>query len=327
MTRILAAILLLSPLTALADDFGTLPSAAAVSVPPAAAPTSVAMEKSRAGAEMGDFFRKLESIGLDTSEIRKVSGMVSVVFSDQWFGAAAEYGYIMDKLYIPYSYKAPGGSGVKFALSPDLIDTLVHEYVHAALDVYASGAAQPGTPAREQYDAVSAIQADLRSQALYYRYARMKADEVSAYFIGASIADVFSTADDIVFYNTKLQGAKAGSEAEAIALGGRLILPSDPDNGFAGLGRNKIFGRASVYDIAQFKDNKFSQSGYVRWPERQFIKDSMYKNILGLKPPRDTQELLQRLNAIDNPWIREVRATVAKNRLQSAQQPASGKTK
>jgi hypothetical protein len=318
-TNILVFAALLAGSAGASDNFGRLPDAASVAVPGPTAPKQTSMEKTKSGgADMAEFMRRLESIGLNTSGIRQVTSKIDVVFSQQWFGAAAEYGYLLNNLYIEHNYKDPASGGVRFDLTPNLIDTLMHEYVHASRDVYASKNAPAGSPARAQYDSVAAISADLRANDFYYRYAGMKADEVSAYFFGGAIAEVFSTADDIVFYNTKLAGAKASTMEEALKLGGKLLLPTDPNNGPFGLGKNKIFGRISVYETAQFKDNKFTPSSFIHWQERQFIKDDIYRNFMGLNPPRDTAELLQRLNTIDNAWIREVRAKVAKARLENA---------
>ena len=44
----------------------------------------------------------------------------------------------------------------------------------------------------------------------------------------------------------------------------------------------------------------------------------MYRNILGLNPPKDIHELLDRLNTLDNDWIRAARAEVTKIRIENA---------
>ena len=115
-------------------------------------------------------------------------------------------------------------------------------------------------------------------------------------------------ANNIVFYNTRLGGAKPATEEEALKLGGEFILPkpNGANYGFVGLGKNKVFGLKSVYDYAQFKGRSISGFQHIHWPERQFIKNDMYNNILGLNPPKDTKELLKRMNTIDNKWLKEI---------------------
>ncbi|MBI4676044.1 MAG: hypothetical protein HY748_00495 [Elusimicrobia bacterium] len=88
---------------------------------------------------------------------------------------------------------------------------------------------------------------------------------------------------------------------------------------------NRPFGGNRVYDSAMFKDNSLSSPAYIHWDETQWVKDLMYQNILGLKPPKDVPDLLGRLNTLDNDWIRGVRAEVAKARLESAKK--AGKPK
>jgi len=272
-------------------------------------------------ADMLPFFHRLESIGLDTREIRAVTGKVEVFFRKPSSDAEAGYSYISDNLYIPYELREANSKRIRFALETNNINTLLHEYVHAARDVSAGADAPRGTPGREQYEAESAIQADLRSQALFYRYSGMKANEVSAYFMGAAIAWVFTAANDVVFYNTKFNGSKPSTVAEAERLGGLLILPSP---GSASSWERMIlnsyarFGQDSVYDDAKLNDNVITGFALIHWPEREFIKENMYNNILGLKPPKTLVELVERLNTIDNDWIRGVRREVAAARLANA---------
>ncbi len=316
-----------------AENFISLKGLSDIEVPTVSAQKGMtkSVNKSKGGANMSEFFKRLEGIGMKTDEIRAVTSMVEVFFRKPSADAVAEYGYILNNLYMPKEYKEEGSNSVRFDLPPHLINTLIHEYVHAARDVRASKNAAPGTPAREHYDAVATIRADLRSQAFFYRYSWMKADEVSAYFVGDAIAQVFEKAEDIIFYNTLLQGSKPATEEEALELGGRFILPKPQGNnfGFARLAKNKIFGHNTVYDDAQFKGSAVTGFQYIHWTERQFIKDDMYRNILGLNPPKDTKELLKRMNTLDNAWLKEIRAKVAKARLKNARklsaQPAPSK--
>ena len=283
-------------------------------------------------ADMQAFFRRLESIGLETGELRTVTSKIKVVFGGQASDAEAEYGYMSNKLHIPVNFKETDSDRIRFNLEPYNISTLLHEYVHAARDVSARPDAPEGTPAREHYDAVHAIQADLRSQALFCRYSWMKADEVSAYFMGDAIDIVFNAVDDIVSYNTIFEGAKPATVAEAEGLGGRLIIPSAQAPNLSGWEKMILksyakFGQNSVYDEAQFKDNPLTGFSTIHWPERQNIKDDIYNNVLGLKPPQNLQELVDRLNSVDNEWIRDVRKKVAAIRLKNALKTEAGAVK
>ena len=314
------------------EDFNSalnLEGARNIKVPVPAAPENISAARSSlqdksGNTDMSEFFRRLESIGLETGELRAVTSKIKVVFGGQSADAAAEYGYILNRLHIPIDFKESGSSRVRFDLETGNIDTIIHEYVHAERDVSASPDAPKGSPAREHYDAVHAIQADLRSQSLFYRYSWMKADEVSAYFMGEAIGTVFDAVNDIVTYNTAFKGAKPATLAEAERLGGLLIIPSAQSPKLDSWEKLMLksyakFGQNNVYDEAQFKGSIVSGFTDIHWTERQNIKDDIYNNVLGLKPPRTLQELVDRLNSIDNEWIRGVRTKVAEIRIKNAQ--------
>jgi hypothetical protein len=137
--------------------------------------------------------------------------------------------------------------------------------------------------------AENSVWADLRSTAYFYRYGGFKADEVSGYFMGASLSEVLETVVEIATYNISRPapaGADLGPQGDA------LVLP-DPEN-------------------AMFEGNP------VGWEERSTTKTQMYRNILGLNPPKDRAELLKRLNASDSEWIRGVKRKVLEKRRQAA---------
>lgn len=293
--------------------------------PPAAAPVRQAAPPARPAGnqvEMMPFFARLASIGLATEEIRAVNARVEVFFKNGGGAGNAEYGYMTDNLYIPQPMRDGASGMVRFSLGVNEIATLIHEYTHAAMDVRASEKAAAGTPARIHYDCVAAIRADLRSSAYLYSYSWMKADEVAAHFMGAAIGRVFEVAEEIVLYNTAMAGARAASPGEAEALGGRLLLPdpaaTQPGTFEHTLAQEVVFGRSSVYDSARFQASQISGSALIGWEERQNVKYDMYRGVLGLNPPANKTELLARLNAADNPWIRGIRARVAESRRRSA---------
>ena len=200
---------------------------------------------------------------------------------------------------------------------------MIHELTHAERSLTASESAVKGTAAREHYEAVKDIWGNLRSRSLLYRFAWMKADEVSGYFMGAAVSRVFEAADEIVAYNAFLEGSRAGPEE-----GGKLLIPTRQNakdswsKGFVEHRYAQPFGRNSVYDSAMFKENALFSPELIHWEENQWVKERMYNNILGLKPPKDINDLLERLNKADNAWIRGVREKVA-----AARQKNSGKAK
>ncbi len=314
-----------------AEDFNdsfSLERAAEAAVPVPSAPAQPAALQGvssvkTVSADMSGFFLRLESVGLATGQLRALTSKVKVVFGGMPADAAATYGYMMNTLHLPPDFSEGGQPRVRFDLKPYEISTLLHEYVHAERDVLADKGAPKGTPAREHYDAVNAIQADLRSQSLFYRYSWMKADEVSAYFMGDAINTLFNGIDDLISYNTFFNGSKAPTVAEARRLGGLLLMPSAQavSNGHwesMMLKAYSRFGQDPASDVAQFKQGLISGFTSVHWDERQSVKDDMYANILGLKPPKTLEELTSRLNKIDNKWIRGVREQVAQARMKNA---------
>ncbi|MBU2572840.1 MAG: hypothetical protein KKH28_02025 [Elusimicrobia bacterium] len=286
----------------------------------------------RGDADLALFFRRLESIGLDTREIRGVTSKIKIYFKAPNSAAEAEYGFILNRLYIPDTFKEPGSNRVRFNLAANELNTMIHEYTHAARDVSASETAPSGTPARIHYNSVKYIWADLYNDPDGSgRYAWMRADEVSSYFMGAACMKLFWAVDDIIMYNKYFGGGDAASVEEAKRLGGKLLLPTPEtaklpwEKGF--LDRYKTLGQNRVYDSAMFKSSSITSSKLIHWKEagREWLKTDMYKNILGLNPPGDINKLVDRLNTLDNDWIRDVREETAKIRLENAKKAEQGK--
>lgn len=275
-------------------------------------------------ADLSLFFKRLEDLGFATQEIRDVAKKIEVVFRAPGGHAHAEWGYILDNLYIPHSFKEPDSGRIRYDLASNDIDTLIHEFTHAARDISAREDAAKGTPAREHYEAVKNIWASLRSRSLLYRFAWMKADEVSGYFMGAAVSSVVDAADAIILYNMFLGGSRPADLEEAKRLGGTLIIPTKEnarDSWEKGFVTNRYagpFGANSVYDSASFQDSGLTAPALIHWEESPKVKLDMYNNILGLKPPKDITDLLDRLNKADNDWIKGVRAKVAQARIKNA---------
>jgi len=284
---------------------------AAVQAPPAAAPAQVYESGS---ADMGPFLQRLEDLGFRTGVIRVLLGKISVSFGAPSSSANAEWKFIRGVLVLPDALKQPGSSSIRYDLAPNEISTVIHEMTHAAKSVLASETAPRGSPNFEHYDAVHAVWGDLRSSAFFYRYGWFKADEVSGYFMGAAMSEVFDAVGDIVLYNTT-RPAPAGAELDT--LGSTLIWPSAEDakdpyaKGLADKFKHP-FGANDVSDTAMF------EGALIGWEERPMTKTQMYKNILGLSPPKDRAELLKRLNASDSEWIRDVKRRTLETRRRLA---------
>ncbi|MBI4676043.1 MAG: hypothetical protein HY748_00490 [Elusimicrobia bacterium] len=178
--------------------------------------------------DLAPFFKRLEDLGFDTAEIRAVTREIEVFFRAPSGDAEAEWGYILDNLYIPDSFKQEGARKIRYDLKSNEIDTLIHEYTHATRDVAVSEDSPKGTPSHAHYKAVEAIWGNLRSRALLYRYAWMKADEVSGYFMGAAIGSVFEAVEDIVFYNKILGGSEAATRRPTVWAGPCWSRPRRP---------------------------------------------------------------------------------------------------
>jgi hypothetical protein len=324
------ALTLWAPLSLSAQDFGDLNIALpakgarpaqkpAESVPDPVVPDPKPAPVISGDADMSLFFQRLEDLGFDTKELRSLSTKLDVKFRAPNGDAFAEWGYILKNLYIPAEFKEKTGSRIRYDLRSDEVDTVIHEFTHAERTLTARKDAAKGTPAREHYEAVEAIWGDLRSRSLLYRFAWLKADEVSGYFMGAAISRVVEASEDIVLYNTFLAGSKVSSPEEAERLGGKLELPTPADakdawsKGFVER-YSGPFGRSSVSDTAMFKDNTLSSPALIGWNESQWVKDHMYNNILGLKPPKNIVDLLDRMNRSESAWARGVRAKVLEAR-------------
>jgi hypothetical protein len=313
MKRLMLGILLSAPVGAQAQ----MPAAASIVDP--LVPDPKPAPAISGDADMSLFFQRLEDLGFDTREMRSLSTKLAVKFRAPGGDAYAEWGYLLKNLYIPNEFKEKTGGKIRYDLASNDIDTVIHEFTHAERSLTASKEAAKGTPAREHYEAVEAIWGDLRSRSLLYRFAWLKADEVSGYFMGASISRVVEASEDIVLYNTFLEGSKAPSPAEAERLGGRLELPTSSDakdawsRAFVERYRGP-FGRSSVSETAMFKDSSLTSPAPIGWNESQWVKDLMYNNILGLKPPKNIVDLLDRMNRSESAWARGVRAKVLEAR-------------
>lgn len=282
--------------------------------------------------DLEPLFERLESIGLRTAQARRVLSEIEVhrFEDDPDDPAMARYEWGDDDLLLPSTYCVPGTHVLRADLEPDEIGTVIHELSHAEYDTVASEDAPRGNVDYIHWDCVNTIWAQLFTAEDQQTglpgifglasYPRMKADEVSSYFIGKSIQQVFRAVSNLVAYNVSIGSKHVASVEEANELGGTLLLPRPEDDDaisrmIRGVDR---FGRVSVRTDAHFQATGITSPKPIGWDEagNDWLKDRMYRYILGLFPPATMQELVDRLNALPETgrrgaWIRGVRARVA----------------
>lgn len=63
---------------------------------------------------------------------------------------------------------------------------------------------------------------------------------------------------------------------------------------------------------ASFRAGALAAPALIGWDEtgRDWLTQRMYTHLLGLDPPADIDALCARMNRLDNPWLRQVRARV-----------------
>jgi len=259
------------------------------------------------------FLQRLESIGLKTDYVRRVIGKIEIFYRKPSSTAEAQWGYILDNLYIPWDQKEDGSNRIKFDLESHQINTLVHELTHASNDGCASESAAPGTPERQHFDVVNAIWADLFDDPRHTtlglaRYPRMKADEIVAYYIGTAVMNVFDGVREIVLFNEHFADDVVGSADDAADLGDRLVLPPAAAQAatpwLQTMANRRYDGHRAGNDRAYFENKE------IPWNERDWVKRDMYEFGMGLGLPRTAAELVDLLNRTNSPWMNDVRARV-----------------
>lgn len=277
----------------------------------AAAPAAPAAFWDGPEADLTNFYRRLEDLGLSTTYLRKVEKKIKVYY---WSGNSeqeARYS-LSGKIFIPGSFRVKGSkTRIRYDLDAPAISTMIHEFSHAGYRRMKGKKAARGTTARKHHDAVRSIWADLYIDKRHHNliglpvYPEAKADEICGYFIGDAIAEVASLADEILFINTRKVRLAGSTPEELEALGDTLVIPEGTRDGYVERVRKTEFGKVDAgNEAAAFEDKD------IPWRERSTTKADMYENVLGLNPPADSQELLKTLNTLDNAWIRGVRAKV-----------------
>lgn len=301
-------------------DFRAMKQASAA----VAAPQGAPVEDRRppvvvSGVDMTDFLRRLEDMTLDTAALRGLLGRIGVSFRPPTGTANAQYGQILNHLYLPETLKAPGRNALRYNLTSSEIATVIHELTHAAADHLASSDAADGSPGAEHYKALRIISAQVRDGRLLARYPNTKADELAGYYMGCAAADVADTITFLKVYNIAM--AKPADRAEAERLGGRLLNfdektagPSQaPPEPWSDILRRPL-GQCSVADNAQFE-------GSTIGVEPDFgAKGLLFQGALGLKPPLSARDLVKRLNdpSRASAGLEALRGEIREARLKSA---------
>lgn len=266
----------------------------------------------RAGSpvDMSEFLRRAESIGLSTFFLRRLLAEVPVHAGNPGGGAEASWGYIRGRVTIREDLLEPGTHRVPFDLPTHQLGTIFHELTHAANAVMADPKQPRESPAGAHHAVVEAIRGDLfvsEEQTAFLglpRYPRVKADEVTGYFMGLALDELFQDARSLIQTNVLAPGQVVLAPGDAARLGGRIVAPEDSHVAQAILRRR--------YGLVALKGQTYFQGELFPWqPERTHLKQEMWAKFLALHPPATGAELLERLNSLDNAWLREQRDRIA----------------
>jgi hypothetical protein len=264
-----------------------------------------------------NFFRRFDDVGIRTATLRRLSAQVGVKFGYSG-GGEAQYGFILNNIHLRDELRGEDGA-VRYGLGSAQCNDIIHEFSHAAVDMILSGSEPPGTPEREHYDAWRAVASDLRDLT-NFRFIDMKADEVIAYTIGRDVSEVLIKVDEILRFNTdpsiiSAVGRPAGMPEQEY-LSGKLILIAPgmrvSQTYRAALAPDVKLGRISVSGIAKFHEPLHTH--VLRWKDRDPVRRNIHRYVLGLDLPDTVCELVERLNTLENEWIRAVRLRVAEER-------------
>lgn len=284
--------------------------AAAAQAAPPPAPVIVS------GVDMSEFLRRLEDMTLDTTVLRGLLGQISVSFRDPNSPADAQYGQIVNNMYLPASMKANGKNAIRYDLQSSEINTLIHELTHAAADKLASSDAPGGSAGAEHYKALRMLSEQVRDGWLLARYPNTKADELGGYYMGCAIQAVEDARRNLVMHSAN---SPVADQAEADRLGGTVFTYDEkgnhpraqPAHQIMRDQMNGMLGDCSVGSTARFEGKEIGVE------PSHLAKSVLFQNALGLKPPLSIRDLVKRLNdpARNAPGMQAMRAEVYKGRL------------
>lgn len=289
----------------------------------------------RADVDLSGVLTRLESIGLETATIRELLGRdrlgVPVIsprvrvgfFRNQSASVEAQYDWRTNYLSVPRSYGTTDGTALRADLSASELDTVIHELCHAEDDFADDVVAQltrdePTAAQRAKRLALAELQRQHSGTARLLRLSEGAIDhagkllpvshwaawEVAGYLAGATLDDILFTVRDIVNVNTNVCSVYMDTPAarakwlatDDLYLPGRLedrtsFGPRDTVDAY-------LFGRPIPYKV---KGN-------------EALVKRLWTHTLGLNAPADPRALVDRLNRLDNPWIRAVRQRVRRAR-------------
>ncbi len=273
-----------------------------------------------ADPDMEPFFRRLESVGLDTQTIRKLNSLVHVRYRDPNDTKEAQYSFITRKLYLPTTLKQGDSDAIRYDIDWNSLNTVVHEYAHA-YDFLMSGSDSPkGSDEYLHWEARNAIKADifLNPDEHFFglaRYPGGKSIEVVGYFMGDTIQGVFEAYDQLETYNVRFANKVVLAPGDAERLGDKIVLPGKDDE-------QKYFRQIAnrTLGAAKMDRNALFEGKAVRWPEeRAWVKQQIFAHCLGLHPAETMEKLVEKLNSLDNESIRELRKRIVAARIAAEQ--------
>ncbi len=315
----LAALLLSAPLQAAEfQDMSALKERAKASAAAqaAAAGQNAAPPVIVSGVDMSEFLRRLEDMTLDTTVLRGLLGQISISFREPTSKANAQYGQIVNNMYLPTSLKHKERNAVRYDLEPGEIGTIIHELTHASADKLASSDAPAGSAGGEHYKALRMISAQVRDGSWVARYPNTKADELAGYYMGCAIQDVEQQRRILIMHS---ENSPVADQAEADRLGGTVFTFDQKGNAPNAQDAHPTFKarmNGMLGDCSVAGDAKFNDSVIGVEPDHN-AKAVLFQNTLGLNPPLSVRDLVKRLNdpARNGPGMQEMRQKIYKGRL------------
>jgi hypothetical protein len=309
----------------------------------------------------GEYFRRLESVGLSTTKLRTIA---KKVFLEKFVWdsktAAAQYYFQINKLKVPGDFCQPGTSKIKFDLDNTQLGTFTHEWCHAeddfADDLLKSCNALDDADGLAKEDAIAALQTDVAAQekataagrdpkkvpatpvtvqdhsscaAEAARRLKLKSSinlhyktwEIVGYFVDGGINNIFFNTNAIISYNKNQLQSYMRTAKDINTYKDSAELVMPPYLRNTKLVEAK--GQTPAYFKAHTLGGTQEQLKYYL-DGRDAIFNQIWDKVLGLHPPHDVQALRQNLNSATNTWIQGVRAQLKQARAEYARSHPNG---
>ncbi len=275
--------------------------------------TLVSMSQAAQPVDVSEFLRRAESMGLSTHFMRRTFAKIEVFAGNPGGGAEASWGYILKNITIDKDMLEEGTNRIRFDLSMSQTATLYHELTHAANSVMADSNLPRIAPAGAHHAVIEAIRADIfvKDEKTAFlglpRYPRVKADEVSGYFMGLSMMELYQDVHTLITMSKMAPMQVIKKPGDAARWGGKFVEPDDS------LVYRNIVNR--TYGQTSLKQQTYFEGKQFQWdPERSALKAEMWDKFLALDTPKTGAELIERLNSLENPWIESVRESIREAR-------------